>query len=269
MTLSISPSRSELQQPVLFVVTMSLLVFGMLGMQSNKLKSLRAVDRSLDPVVLQRETLLRGNKLSTINKFPKFGFNNLVANTTFIDFLSYYGTPDARSIDGYSLGFDYFDVILKQDPKFFLAYYYLSATGSTYMANPARSVSIMNEGFKSIGPRSPEYSYYLWRLKAIDELLFVGDIKAAQNSMQTAADWANQIGDEEGRRVANISQKTAQHLAKKPDSLQARYSAWTNILGTAVDDNARKLAVAKIRELGGKVEIDAQGKLKLTPPSKD
>jgi hypothetical protein len=269
MTISLSPSIPQIKQPVIYTAMMSVLIIGLIGMQSSKLNSLRAVDKTLDPLVLQRESQLRSNKLEIIKKAPKFGFNNLVANSTFVDFLGYFGNQDARNVNGYSLGFDYFDVILKQDPKFFLAYYYLSGTASGYMGDPGRSVSMMNESFKSIGLRSPEYSYYLWRLKATDELLFLGDAPAAEASMATASTWARQIGDEESLRVARISQKSADYLAKNPTSKQARFGAWAGILDTAIDNHARKLAVAKIRELGGKVELDAQGKIKLTPPAQD
>jgi hypothetical protein len=268
MTISISRPIAQIKL-VAFAGLMSVLVLGMVSMQSSELKSLRAIDKSLDPIALKQESLLRSNKLDLIKKMPKFGFNNLASNAAFIDFLGYFGSLDARNIDGYSLGFDYFDVVLKEDPRFFLAYYYLSGTGSTYLANPERTVKMMNEGYKSIKPGSPRYSYYLWRLKATDELLFLGESQAAKASMETAADWAQQAGDEEGQRVAKISSNTAKFLAKNPDSKQARFSAWVGILDTAIDNSARKLAIAKIQELGAKVEQDAQGKIKIIPPATD
>jgi hypothetical protein len=268
MTISISRPAPQ-NKLVTFAALMSVLVFGMTAMQSNKLKNLRAVDKSLDPVALQQESRLRANQLELMKKIPKFGFNNLAANTSFIDFLSYFGSTEARNVNGYSLGFDYFDVVLKEDPRFFLAYYYLSGTGSRYLANPDRTVKIMNEGFKSIKPDSPKYSYYLWRLKATDELLFLGDSQMAKASMEKAADWAQLAGDEEGRRVARISSNTANFLAKNPHSKQARFGAWAGILDTAIDNSARKLAISKIIELGGKVEQDAQGKIRITPPVTD
>jgi hypothetical protein len=268
MTIAISRPAPQIKL-VTFAALMSILVVGMAAMQSGKLQSLRAVDKSLDPAVLQQESRLRANQLELMKKIPKFGFNNLAANTSFIDFLSYFGNTDARNVNGYSLGFDYFDVVLKEDPRFFLAYYYLSGTGSSYLANPARTVKMMNEGFKSIKPDSPKYSYYLWRLKATDELLFLGESQMAKASMEKAADWAQLAGDEEGRRVARISSNTAKFLAKNSNSKQARFGAWATILDTAIDDNARKMAIAKIQELGGKVEQDAQGKIKITPPATD
>jgi hypothetical protein len=268
MTIAISQPAPQIKL-VTFAALMSVLVVGMAAMQSGKLQSLRAVDKSLDPAVLQQESQLRANQLELMKKIPKFGFNNLAANTSFVDFLSYFGSMDARNINGYSLGFDYFDVILKEDPRFFLAYYYLSGTGSSYLANPARTVKMMNEGFKSIKPDSPKYSYYLWRLKATDELLFLGESQMAKASMEKAADWAQMAGDEEGQRVAMISSNTAKFLAKNPNSKHARFGAWATILETAIDDSARKLAIAKIIELGGKVEQDAQGKIRVTPPATD
>jgi hypothetical protein len=268
MTISISRPIPQIKL-VTFATLMSVLVVGMATMQSSKLKSLRAVDKSSDPVVLQEESRSRANQLDLMKKIPKFGFNNLAANVSFIDFMSYFGNTDARNINGYSLGFDYFDVVLKEDPRFFLAYYYLSGTGSSYLANPAKIVEMMNEGFKSIKPESPKYSYYLWRLKATDELLFLGEPKMAKASMEKAADWAQQAGDEEGQRVASISNKAAAFLAKNPNSKQARFVSWAGILDTAIDDSARKLAIAKILELGGKVERDAQGKIRIIPPATD
>jgi hypothetical protein len=268
MTISISRPAPQMKL-VTFAALMSLLVVGMAAMQSSKLKSLRAVDKSLDPAVLQQESRSRANQLDLMKKMPKFGFNNMAANTSFIDFMSYFGSTDARNVNGYSLGFDYFDVVIKEDPRFFLAYYYLSGTGSSYLADPARTVKMMNEGFKSIKPDSPKYSYYLWRLKGTNELLFLGESQMARASMEKAADWAQQAGDEEGRRVAEISGNTAKFLAKNSNSKQARFGAWAGILDTAIDDSARKLAIAKILELGGKVEQDAQGKIRIIPPATD
>jgi hypothetical protein len=268
MTISISRPAPQIKL-VTFAAFVSMLLVGMAAMQSSKLNSLRAVDKSLNRAVLKQDSLMRANQLGMLKKTPKFGFNNMVANVALIDFMGYFGNLKARDIDGYSLGFDYFDVILKQDPRFFLSYYYLSVTGSSYLADPARSVSIMNDGFKSIKPTSPKNSYYLWRLKATDELLFLGDAQAARVSMETAANWANQIGDEEAKRVAHISQDSAEYLAKNPHSKQVLFRSWAGILDMAIDDSARKQAITKILELGGKVEQDAQGKIKITPPTTD
>jgi hypothetical protein len=268
MTIAISQPTAQIKMGA-FAGLMAILIVGIAMMQSNKLQSLRAVDKLLDPTVLKQESLLRANQLGMLKKVPKFGFNNMVANVALIDFMGYFGNQKVRDIDGYSLGFDYFDVVIKQDPRFFLSYYFLAATGSSYLADPGRSISIMNEGFQSIKPTSPKNSYYLWRLKATDELLFMGDAPAAQLSMETSANWANQIGDEEAQRVAKNSQDFARYLARNPDSKQARFRSWVGILNTAIDDSARKLAVTKIRELGGKVELDAERKLKITPPTTD
>jgi hypothetical protein len=267
MTVSISQFQ-QLKQPLGFITFLSALVVAVVGMQLGKLDTLKADSRTLDTKYLQQESKIRSSHIEVWKKMPGFGFNNMIANLAFMDYLQYFGDREARAVNGYGIGLDYFDVIINKDPKFFYSYYFLSATGSIYTAQPDRSVSLMNQGFKSITPRSPDRSYYLWRLKGIDELLFLGDPKSAQRSMQQAADWARLDGDAEGNRVAGISQQAANFLAKNPSSKEAQFSAWGMVLSTAVDINAQKIAVRKIRELGGKVYLDDQGQVKIEQPPK-
>jgi hypothetical protein len=211
----------------------------------------------------------KSNRIALLQKAPSFGFDNLISGLTFIDFLQYFGEENARKANGYGIGMDYFDLIVDKDPKFFYSYFFMSITGSIYSGQPERSVALMNKGFKSISLHAPEASYYLWRLKGSDELLFLGNSQAAIESMLTAADWARKINDAESLQVGEISRKTAEFLAKNPNSKMAQFASWAMVLENAVDINARKIAVFKIRELGGKVELDSKGEPKLTPPPQD
>jgi hypothetical protein len=262
-------SASELKQPLGFMGTMAALVFYVLSTQTSVLSKLRAQAQPITKPQIERDVEERANRIAVLTKMPSFGFDNLIANTMLIDYMQYFGEENARNINGYSLGLDYFDLILTKDPKFYISYFFMSVTGNIYSAQPERSVAIMEKGFKSIDPRTPENSYYLWRLKGTDELLFLGNGKAAQKSMQTAADWANKVNDEESRRVSAVSKKTASFLAKNPNSKQAQFAAWMMVIENAVDIKAQKIAMRKIRDLGGKVELDSKGELKITPPPKD
>jgi hypothetical protein len=262
-------STSELKQPLGFVGIMAALVCCVLSIQTSALSRLRAQEQSIAKPQIERDVAERANRIAVLSKMPSFGFNNLIANTMLIDYMQYFGEEKARNINGYSLGLDYFDLILAKDPRFYISYFYMSVTGNIYSAQPERSVAIMEKGFKSIDPRTPENSYYLWRLKGTDELLFLGNGKAAQKSMQTAADWANKVNDEESRRVSAMSQTTANFLAKNPNSKQAQFAAWMMVIENAVDIKAQKIALRKILELGGKVELDSKGQIKITPPPKD
>jgi hypothetical protein len=248
---------------------MAALVLCVLGIQTGELSKLRTKQQLPTVTQIERDATEKANRIALLKKVPSFGFDNLVANMMLIDFLQYFGEENFRNHNGYGLGLEYFDLILEKDPRFYFAYFFLSITGNIYSGQPERSVAIMDKGFKSIDLRVPEGSYYLWRLKGTDELLFLGNGKAAQKSMQTAADWAVKIDDEESRKVAAVSQKTANFLAKNPNSKQAQFAAWMMVIDNAVDIKAKKIAVRKIQELGGNVEIDSKGELHVTPPPKD
>jgi hypothetical protein len=268
MTLAI-PEFKQLKQSLSFLGIMSALVVAILGIQTGALQKLRSNQQVFTPLQLEQDVTAKADRIALFKKMPSFGFDNLIADSLMIDFIQYFGDHDARKATGYGLGLDYFDAIIDKDPKFFLAYFFLSVTGTVYSAQPDRSIAIMERGFKSMTPRSPENAYYLWRLKGTDELLFLGNAQAASKSMLTAADWANQIGDPESQRVANLSRATAKFLAKNPKSKLAQFAAWAMVIDNGVDVTAKKIAVQKIRELGGKVDLDSNGQIKLTPPPKD
>jgi hypothetical protein len=261
-------SAPQIKQPMALMGIMLALATCIFGMQVSRLGKLRSVD-ALSPTEIKRDVDIKATKLAIGKKAPRFGFRNMIANFTYIDFMQYFGNQDARNINGYGLGFDYFDNIFQEDPKFFMAYYFLSGTGAGYLGDPNRTIAIMNEGFKSITPQAPATSYYLWKLKSTDELLFLGDVSAAKKSLEKTMNWANQVGDIEAQRVAKTTQESLDYLAKNPASRQARFSAWATVFETAIDVPVKKVAIAKIRELGGNVEIDPQGKLKITPPATD
>lgn len=248
---------------------MAALVLCVLGIQSNDLSKLRARQLTLTKTEIERDVTDKADRIALWKTTPTFGFDNLISNLTLIDFIQYFGDEPVRKINGYGLALPYFDLILEKDPKFFVAYFHLSVAGNIYNAQPEKSMEIMDRGFKSININAPDSSYYLWRLKGTDELLFAGNGQAAQKSMQIATDWAKQVNNEESRRVAEISQTTANFLAKNPKSKRAQFAAWMMVIDNAVDSNVKKIAVRKIQEIGGKVEIDNAGKVNVTPPLQD
>jgi hypothetical protein len=261
-------SVSQLKQPLGLMICLSTLVVSLINIQQGKLNILKADTRSLSLETLQRETKIKSSSLAVWKQMPAFGFKNLIADFTFINYLQYFGDQEAREIDGYGIGLDYFDVIVQKDPKFYYSYFFLSSVGSMYVAQPEKSIALMNQGFQKITPQAPQNSYYLWRMKGVDELLFLNNSQAAQQSLQKSADWARIVGDEEGLRVAAISQKTADTLAQNPNSKEAQFGGWSLVLNNAVDLKAKRIAVHKLRELGGKVYLDENGQIKIDKPPK-
>ncbi|NJK61084.1 MAG: hypothetical protein HC918_13765 [Oscillatoriales cyanobacterium SM2_1_8] len=107
----------------------------------------------------------------------------------------------------------------------------------------------------SLDPKLQPEAFLVWRFRAIDELLFLGDGVAARASFLQAADWAEKavVGSADGddlRWVANLSRQTAAFLAQNPASLPARRSAWKSILALARDRKAEARAVLELRALG-------------------
>lgn len=237
------------------------------ALQLQQLNELRGQSTGLASLKDQLEQEKLG--LELIQKAPTFGFNNLVADWVFLNFLQYFGDEPARSRTGYRLSSDYFKVIVDRDPKFLNIYPFLSTSISMFAAMPEQSVALIQKGLKSLDPKVPAKSYYVWRYKGIDELLFLGDSKAARYSFETAASWANVYSDPESQNVAAISQRTAQFLAGNPASKAAQVSAWMMVLGNAVDNRTRHLAINRIQSLGGKVFISPQGQVRIVAPKQD
>jgi tetratricopeptide (TPR) repeat protein len=238
-------------------------------LQTPQLAAIKERSKIMDKSQLRTAEAQTKIHLSLAKTLPTFGFHNLVADWYFIDFIQYFGDADVRQKAGYGVAMEYFDAILDRDPRFMAAYFYLSSTGSMYAGAPERSVKIMARGLKSISPKVPDRSYYIWRLKAVDELLFLGDVPAARNSMQNAANWARQYTTPEGQNIARISQNTAAYLARNPNSKQAQFDAWNMVLGAAVDELVIKRAIAGIIATGGKVTTTPTGEFKVEPPAKD
>lgn len=206
--------------------------------------------------------------LNLLEKTPSFGYDNVVADWVFLNFLQYFGDTPIRERTDYTLSPEYFDVILKRNPYFLNAYIFLSTSTSLYAGMPERATEIMATGLESISPEIPG-TYYIWRAKAIDELLFVGDAAAAQQSFKTAADWAAQSPDPESQVVAASSRQTAQFLATNPDSKTAQVAAWTMVLGNAPDDRTRQTAIDRIRALGGDIRPNPDGSFSIRAPRED
>lgn len=200
-------------------------------------------------------------RLSVLKRSPALGYRNVVADGVFLGFLQYFGDQPARQATGYRVSPDFFEVIVKNDPRFWQPYLFLSTSTSIFAGLPERSVDLMAQGLSVMTPETPPESYQVWRYKAIDELLFLGDGQAAQQSFATAADWASQHSTPEAQESARVSRDTANFLAKNPQSRSAQISAWVSVLVNAVDQQTQKIAIQRIQALGGTILVNEQGQV--------
>jgi len=207
--------------------------------------------------------------LALLQKMPTLGFSNLIADWSFLQFLQYFGDEPARKHTGYRLSPEFFEIIVNRDPRFTQVYPFLSSSVSLYAGQPEKSVALMAQGLKSLSPETAPQAYYLWRYKATDELLFLGQPQAARQSYLKAAEWARASKDPDSDQVAAISAKTAEFLAKNPNSKQAQVSAWLMVLSNAPDQPTRELAISRIQKLGGRVSMHPQGQVRVEFPQGD
>lgn len=208
-------------------------------------------------------------QINAIKQMPAFGFDNLLANWSFIEFLNYFGDGEARESTGYSLSPDYYESIVNHDPRFVRAYFLLAPATSIFAGEPERGVKAISKGLESITPDLSSEGYYLWVYKAIDEMMFLNDIEAAKESYKTASAWAEQSDHPNAENSAKNTRQTAQFLEDDPDSLVAQIGAWTMVLNSTNDTRTQNKALEKIEELGGEIIVSPDGRVKIRVPENE
>ena len=100
-------------------------------------------------------------------------------------------------------------------------------------------------------------------------MLFLGNTKAAKNSYEMAAKWAETYNDTASQQIAVNVRETAQFLAKDPNSKIARIGAWSMVLSSAPDQKTQQQAISQIKALGGEIIITPEGRLSVRVPEDD
>ncbi|MBD2176742.1 hypothetical protein H6F42_07420 [Pseudanabaena sp. FACHB-1998] len=203
-------------------------------------------------------------RLKLIRQLPArgLGLNNMIANFAFLQFLQYFGDDISRNNfqTGYSLSPLYFANIIERDPRFLSSYIYMSASVSMFAALPSEAISIYSKGLQSLNPTLQPKSYIVWRYKATDQLLFLGDAKGARESYLKAADWADQAtytgkAPQDTPLIADLSRQSAKWLEEDRDLSKAQIGAWAVVLQNATDKKTINIVAKEVDKLGMKIEI--------------
>jgi hypothetical protein len=233
------------------------------GVQGQK--PLSAMSAASFKQAAQQEAL----QLKMLKTIPSFGFDNLIADWTFIKFLQYFGDDEARNVTGYNLSQDYFDIVTQRDPRWADIYLFLSTAISFYQGKPETAVNLMERGTSalSLSPQIHSQSWTVWRTKGLDELLLLGDIPESIRSHEMAADWVQ--GSPEGPKLAPMFRATAEYLRRDPDSVPVRFAAWSTVYAQTTDKLVRQRAKQALVKLGAQVQKDKNGKESfILPPPK-
>jgi hypothetical protein len=218
-------------------------------------------------VELEKQRLIQeASNLETLRYVPAFGFDALIADWTLLNFFDYFGDTSLREATSYSLSPSYFEVILDRNPYFWEAYFFLSASTTLYAGLPDRTVAILSDRLPHLSPTLPPQAYRLWRYKATDELLFLGDAESAKKSYEKGVEWAIKNGSPEALASVEAYQDSIRFLESDPDSISAQISAWSSILGNAFDEKTQQLAIDRIQGLGGNITSNGQGGYSISVP---
>jgi tetratricopeptide (TPR) repeat protein len=195
---------------------------------------------------------------------PAFGFDNLVADWAFLNFLQYYGDDAARKATGYALAPEYFDIIVKRDPRFVETYMFLSNAVSFQLGQPQRATALMQQAASSIRPQDHPNAFVVWRYTGLDKLLLEGDIPGAIAAFDNAAHWVKASPNAD---LEPVFKGTADFLRKDPNSRQARVQAWADVFLNAAQAGDKTTQARASQELGklGFEVIQTQGKFQLQP----
>jgi len=217
----------------------------------------------------QQEAQQEALRLRMLKTIPSFGFDNLIADWTFLKFLQYFGDDEARDVTGYNLSQDYFDIVTQRDPRWADIYLFLSTAISFYQGKPETAVNLIERGTRAlaVSPQIHSQSWRVWRIKGIDELLLLGDIPESIRSHEMAADWVQ--GSPEWSNLAPVFRATAEYLRRDPDSVPVRFTAWNTVYAQTTDELVRQRAKQALVKLGAQVQKDKNGKESfILPPRK-
>ncbi len=246
-------------------LALSVCIANIIWLQKNSLNKTETV-RDKNTYLKEQEQFTAAAKIR--KKIPGFGFNNLIADLTFLKFIQYFGDGEARQVTGYSTVTDYFEDIVNRDPNFIQSHLVFSAANSLFAGRPDKTVDFMNQALETVNPQAPNYPFLLWTYKAADETIFLGNLGAAKHSYEMAAQWARQYKYDVdiSNEMAGRYDKTANFLASDPDPTQAQFGAWMSILSGTQDRKTQDYILNKLKGLGAEINITPDGRLDIKPP---
>ncbi|MDJ0649552.1 MAG: hypothetical protein QNJ60_12680 [Xenococcaceae cyanobacterium MO_188.B19] len=220
---------------------------GILLLQSNYRSKI--ISKSKKTNFLQEEQRLN-SRINLQQIIPTFGFDNLKADKLFLSFIQYFGDKSAREETGYTLTPKYFATLMKYDTNFVDAYLTMANANTMYAGQPEKTISFIEEllDYSTVKSDSELYSL-LWLYKAYDELLFLGDIKAAEFSYNQAKQLLSQHQQNSQKVINSIYFPNTQSLNKNSDIIQAQITAWSTVLPHVRDTANKQKIITRISNL--------------------
>lgn len=242
--------RSQWLHPLIGGAIAIAALVGVVSLQRSQLT--RPSLWSSDPKQAEQQEAV---KLRLLKQLPTFGFDNLVADWTFLSFLQYYGDTAVRDQAGYALSPQYFDIITRLDPRFVDIYLFLSGSISYQLGEPQVAVNLMDRGTAALSPQITPKAFQVWRFKGLDQLLLLGDVPGSIHSHEMAAKW---VQGTPYQALAPLFEQTVAFLRRDPNSVPVRFQAWVSIYyqaGAVGDKTTQERANREILALGGQRSV--------------
>jgi hypothetical protein len=207
--------------------------------------------------------------LGFLSHVPSMGIDNIIADWGYLRFIQYFGDVPARDKTGYGLLPKYYQLLVDKDPHFTDALSKLDVATSLFGGQPETSAGFLGRALSKIPKKfiTSVPPYYLWRAKGNNELLFAGDVDAAEESYRHSIEWAKAYDDDESRRMIDINKSSLEFLANNPDSREARIGAWVGILANKPDKKTVERVIKEIKALGAQVVVEPNGNIKVSLPN--
>ncbi|MGK7930422.1 MAG: hypothetical protein AB4041_03160 [Microcystaceae cyanobacterium] len=241
-------------------------LLAVIKLQQNRIDTTERILTSADYLAQEEAERLR---LQILKQLPTFGFDNLMADWLYLQYVQYFGDSNARESIGYVLSPNYMEGVAALDPRFVDALIKLDSGTSIFAGHPERSVAALEKSLEEMPTHLKANffpPYHLWITKGVNELLFLGDPEAAQKSYETAAELASLYDDPNAQRTANRVSQTAKFLEANPSSKIPQIGAWTMVLSSTSDERTVKRALEEIQALGGEITILPDGGISIRVP---
>lgn len=116
-----------------------------------------------------------------ILKLVSLGYDQILADCYWLNFIQYYGDTEARLKDGYAKCYDYLNLVSSLDPHFIQAYWFAVFAVGTEQKRPDLAARILNRGLSF-----NQDNWYLPYIAGVNEFINAKDDKAASRYYKMA-----------------------------------------------------------------------------------
>lgn len=168
-------------------------------------------------------------------RLVSLGFDKLLADCYWLNFIGYYGDTAARQKDKYRLADRYLDLITSLDPEFIQPYWFVAFTVGNDQKNPERAAEILRRGIES-----NQNNWYLPFIAGFNQYMFARDELEAARYYRMASKFPD---------APSWLAKQADILEAKIPSMIKEINAWTDVFYSVEEEGLKQRARERLIKL--------------------